>query len=197
MGLDAGHVDVDAVRLERALGSDDHDGLESAVARYRGDLLAGLALDEPPFEEWLVAERERLRERALGGLARLLARQRATGTGRGPCPVPRPNSSVDGRAPYGQNLDQPGGVPMKVMPVSEVKAKLTRLVDEVAARDEQILITRNGRAQAVLLSEDEFDGWRETVEILADRAFVREIRRGLLTPRSRFKRYTVADLFSG
>jgi DNA-binding SARP family transcriptional activator len=79
VGLDAWYLDVDAVRLERELGSDGHDGLESAVALYRGDLLAGLALDEPPFEEWLVAERERLRELALEGLARLLARQRTAG----------------------------------------------------------------------------------------------------------------------
>ena len=86
---------------------------------------------------------------------------------------------------------------MKIMPVSEVKAKLTRLVEEVAARDEQVLITRNGRGRAVLLSQEEFEGWRETVEILADRAFVRDIRRGLRTPRSRLKRYTVADLFGG
>src|SRR5262245_12578969 len=78
-GLDAQALDVDAIRLEQALGSGSHAGLEAAVALYRGDLLAGLALDEPPFEEWLVAERERLRELVLEGLARLLARQRAAG----------------------------------------------------------------------------------------------------------------------
>src|SRR5262249_4806559 len=52
-GLDAQSLDVDAIRLERALGSGNPDGLEAAVALYRGDLLAGLALDEPPFEQWL------------------------------------------------------------------------------------------------------------------------------------------------
>jgi DNA-binding SARP family transcriptional activator len=79
VGLDARHVDVDAVRLERELGADSRAGLEAAVALYRGDLLSGLVLDEPPFEEWLVAERERLRELTLEGLARLIARQRAAG----------------------------------------------------------------------------------------------------------------------
>jgi DNA-binding SARP family transcriptional activator/tetratricopeptide (TPR) repeat protein len=77
--LDAQHLDVDALRLERALGPGSDDGLEAAVALYRGDLLAGLTLDEPPFEEWLIAERERLRELVLEGLARLIARQRAAG----------------------------------------------------------------------------------------------------------------------
>lgn len=84
---------------------------------------------------------------------------------------------------------------MKVMPLSEVKAKLSKLVDEVATRDEEICITRNGRAKAVLISQDEFEGWRETVEILADRELMREIRRGLRIPKKKLKAYTVAELF--
>ncbi len=83
---------------------------------------------------------------------------------------------------------------MKVMPLSEVKAKLSELVDAVAARDEEIVITRNGRALAVLLSQDQFEGWRETIEILADKNFMKEIQRGLRIPKKKLKRYTVADL---
>ncbi|MGH7312761.1 MAG: ATP-binding protein, partial [Candidatus Rokuibacteriota bacterium] len=47
----------------------------------QGDFLAGFAVDEPPFEEWLVTERERLRELALEGLARLLVHQRKPASG--------------------------------------------------------------------------------------------------------------------
>jgi DNA-binding SARP family transcriptional activator len=79
VSLAASGVEVDAVRFEQALGPEAQLPLESAVELYRGDLLAGLAVDEPPFEEWLVAHRERLRELALEGLARLLASQRAAG----------------------------------------------------------------------------------------------------------------------
>lgn len=84
---------------------------------------------------------------------------------------------------------------MKIMPLSEVKAKLSQLVDEVAARDEQIVITRNGRATAVLLSQDQFEGWQETVEILADKELMKEIRRGIRTPKKKLRRYTTAELF--
>ncbi len=84
---------------------------------------------------------------------------------------------------------------MKVMPLSEVKAKFSELVDQVAARDEEIVITRNGRAAAVLLSQDQFEGWRETIEILADKDLMKEIRRGLRIPRKKLKQHTVADLF--
>ena len=84
---------------------------------------------------------------------------------------------------------------MKLMPLSEVKAKLGRLVAEIEARDEGIIITRNGRAAAVLLSADQFEGWRETVEILADKELMKEIRRGLRAPKRTLTRRQVATLF--
>jgi DNA-binding SARP family transcriptional activator len=53
----------------------DKLALERAAGLYRGDLLEGLAIAEPPFEEWLTAERERLLEMGLEALVRLLAHQ--------------------------------------------------------------------------------------------------------------------------
>ena len=84
---------------------------------------------------------------------------------------------------------------MKLMPLSEVKAKLGRLVAEIETRDEEVIITRNGRAVAVLLSADQFEGWRETVEILADKELMKEIRRGLRAPKRTLTRRQVAALF--
>lgn len=84
---------------------------------------------------------------------------------------------------------------MRFIPLSQAKAKLSKLVDEVAARGEEFVITRNGRATAVLMSQDQFESWRETVEILADKELMKEIRRGLRIPKKKLKRYTVADLF--
>ena len=43
---------------------------------------------------------------------------------------------------------------MKTLPFVEARAKLSHLVDRVAAMDEAILITRNGRPAAVLVSPD-------------------------------------------
>jgi antitoxin YefM len=84
---------------------------------------------------------------------------------------------------------------MKLMTVSEVKARLSRLVTEIQAGDEEIVITRNGRAAAVLLSADQFEGWRETVEVLADKELMTEIRRGLRAPKRRLTRREAAALF--
>src|SRR5262245_24019357 len=61
-------VEVDVVSFERRIAEGTPQALEQAAELYRGDLLVGLDVNEPLFEEWLVAERERLRELALEAL---------------------------------------------------------------------------------------------------------------------------------
>src|SRR5438132_2894453 len=68
---------------------------------------------------------------------------------------------------------------MKTLSLTEVKAKLSELVDEVESRDERIVITRRGRPAAVLVSQDDLDSWQETLEITSDRALMTEFRRGI------------------
>ena len=68
---------------------------------------------------------------------------------------------------------------MKTLPLSEVKMKLSQLIEEVYSRDEQIIITRNGKPAAVLISPDEAESWQETVAIRADAELMKEIRGGL------------------
>ena len=72
-------VQTDAGAFERAVSEGTPAALEQAVGLYRGDLLAGLGVAEPVFEDWLMTERERLRELALEALARRLAHQRTSG----------------------------------------------------------------------------------------------------------------------
>ncbi len=85
---------------------------------------------------------------------------------------------------------------MKVLPLSEVKTKLSELVDVVERRDEKVTITRNGKPIAIIVSKDEYDGWKETVEILKDPEFMKEIRVGIRTLRRTKKRYTIEELFA-
>lgn len=68
---------------------------------------------------------------------------------------------------------------MKTLPLSEAKAQLSKLVDAVAARDESVVITRNGRPAAIMVSPDEFESWQATIELLQDPAAMASIRRGL------------------
>ena len=84
---------------------------------------------------------------------------------------------------------------MKILPLSEVKSKLSELVDVVERRDESITITRNGKAVAIIVSKDEYEGWHETTQILRDPEFISEIRDGIRKLARTRKRYTVDALF--
>src|SRR5262245_61013719 len=79
VSLDGPELDVDVARFEALVGERSADALERAVELYQGDLLAGIRVKEPPFDEWLLAERERLRALALHALARLLAHHDSSG----------------------------------------------------------------------------------------------------------------------
>ena len=84
---------------------------------------------------------------------------------------------------------------MKTLPLSEAKSKLSNLVERLNSHDEEVVITKNGRAAAVLVSPGEFESWKETVAIRSDAAFMRQIRSGLAALRARkAKLYTLEDL---
>jgi predicted ATPase/DNA-binding SARP family transcriptional activator len=75
VALDPLAVDVDVARFERLVADGGPEALAQATHVYRGDLLDGLTVSEPPFEEWLTFERERLRELAIQAMGRLLTHQ--------------------------------------------------------------------------------------------------------------------------
>ena len=54
------------------------------------------------------------------------------------------------------------------VPLSEAKARLSELARRVRQQHELITLTRNGKAEAVLLSVDDLEGLEMTLEILGD-----------------------------
>jgi len=85
---------------------------------------------------------------------------------------------------------------MKTLSLSEAKMKLSSLVDSVYKTDEEVIITKNGFPAAVLVSPDEFEGWKETVTIRSDSAFMDEIKKGLAAlKKGKTKLYTLEELF--
>src|SRR5438874_12263997 len=66
---------------------------------------------------------------------------------------------------------------MKTLPLAEVKAKLSGLIEDVARRDERVTITKRGRPTAVLMSHDEAMSLDATLEIMSDPEFYAEILR--------------------
>jgi prevent-host-death family protein len=84
----------------------------------------------------------------------------------------------------------------EVLPLSEVKMKLSQLVEEVLSLDEEITITRNGKPVAIIVSPDEFDSWKETLAMRADAELMEDIRRGLEDIKKKRKLYTLEELFA-
>jgi len=85
---------------------------------------------------------------------------------------------------------------MKTMPLSEVKTKLSELVDAVERRDDAVTITRNGKPVAVIVSNDEYESWQETVDIMRDEKLMKEIRKGIQALKRTKKRHTLDELFN-
>jgi antitoxin YefM len=56
----------------------------------------------------------------------------------------------------------------ETIPFTEVKAHLSELVDRVAREHDRVVVTRNGRPVAVLISPDELAGLEETLDLLSD-----------------------------
>ncbi len=61
------------------------------------------------------------------------------------------------------------------LPLAEIKAKLSEVVDRVENRHERVTLTRNGRPAAVLISPDDLDALEDTLEILSNPDAMREI----------------------
>jgi prevent-host-death family protein len=91
-------------------------------------------------------------------------------------------------------INYKGALIMKTLSVSEAKMKLSELVEKVYSTDEEILITRNGRPAAVLVSPEEFESWKETIEILSSPELRDEIRSGLSALKKGSKLYTLEKL---
>ena len=56
---------------------------------------------------------------------------------------------------------------MTTIPLADVKARLSAVLDEVRDTHERVVITRNGRPEAVILSIADLEALEETLDILA------------------------------
>jgi prevent-host-death family protein len=64
----------------------------------------------------------------------------------------------------------------ETLPLAEVKAKLSEMVDRVEHTHDRITVTRNGRPAAVIISPDELASLEETLELLSDPDAMTELR---------------------
>ena len=65
---------------------------------------------------------------------------------------------------------------MSVMPLSEVKSRLSEIADEVDRTHERVHVTRNGREFVVLVSAEDLQSLEATIDLLSDRAGMQRLR---------------------
>jgi len=66
---------------------------------------------------------------------------------------------------------------MTTLPLSEVKARLSEIADEVDRTHDRVHVTRNGREYVVLMSAEDLDSLEATIELLRDDAAMARIQR--------------------
>lgn len=57
---------------------------------------------------------------------------------------------------------------MTTLPLSEAKARLSEIADEVSRTHERVHVTRNGREYVVLVSAEDLESLEATIELLQD-----------------------------
>jgi len=65
---------------------------------------------------------------------------------------------------------------MTTLPIADVRANLSKLVEEAERTHQRVEVTKNGRRAAVLMSADDYDSLMETLDILGDAATMADIR---------------------
>lgn len=66
------------------------------------------------------------------------------------------------------------------IPVTKAKNQILNTIREIATLDNTVAITKNGLPQAVLMSMEHYTALQETIEILADRDIMEQLRQSNL-----------------
>lgn len=64
----------------------------------------------------------------------------------------------------------------ETLPLAEIKARLSEIVDRVEREHERVVLTRNGRPAAVIMSPADLEALEDTLELLSDPRAVEEIQ---------------------
>jgi antitoxin YefM len=67
---------------------------------------------------------------------------------------------------------------METLSLSHVKAHLSEITDRVEDQHDRIVVTRNGRPAAVLISPEDLESLEETLAVLSDPELMQQLREG-------------------
>ena len=64
----------------------------------------------------------------------------------------------------------------EVLSLATVKARFSELVDRVARQQDRVVVTRNGKPAAVLISPEDLESLEETLAVMSDPELMRQLR---------------------
>jgi len=82
----------------------------------------------------------------------------------------------------------------KILPASDVKAHFYRLIEGVKVGNE-IVVTKNGKPTVAMLSAQELNSLRETLDVLSDPELMRQVRASQRQMRRGKRRYSFEKVF--
>ncbi len=82
----------------------------------------------------------------------------------------------------------------ETLSLSSVKAHLSELVDRVEDQHDRVVVTRNGKPAAVLVSYDDLESLEETLAIMSHPALMAQIRESEQTDTTTDPPATLAEL---
>lgn len=67
-------------------------------------------------------------------------------------------------------------VRMETIPITDAKVRIAELADRAAREHDHFTITRNGRADVLLISVAEYESMQETLDLLSDDEALADLR---------------------
>lgn len=64
----------------------------------------------------------------------------------------------------------------RTLPLAEIKAHLSEIVDRIEQQHDRVILTRNGRPAAVIVSPEDLDALEDTLDLLSNPEALAEIR---------------------
>ena len=85
----------------------------------------------------------------------------------------------------------------KIVSVTQLKPKLLKVISRAQKLGQEYVVTKNGHPAAVIMGFDEWENWRETLEILSDDRAMKRIRKGLAYFDRGGRGKTLEEVFGG
>ena len=63
------------------------------------------------------------------------------------------------------------------IPLTELRPKLPKIMDRISKYFDRYVITRHGKPEAVMLSEEDYESLLETLDILSDQKLMKDIKK--------------------